>query len=293
MKRIYFIETADGERRLDQDDFPLSIGGPGSDITLQDVSAKNVLAHIALSSGHAYIQPDSDTVELFHNHEHITSSTWLKSGDRVQLGEQVLCWDVKGDQVFVKVRLITDEAGLQPPSDPPPESEADQDLEVIPTPVASNSTSNRRSLRHLLITVFSLLALTALFVLFATPVAINISPEPEARSISGFPPPVSLGQKMLVVPGSYTLHASREGYQQLEQDFEVTSGGFQSLNFELQELPGRLRISVAPAVPFRVVVGGIETLVGTDGVLPLERGTRQLSIETDRYFPIGRGGLSG
>ena len=103
MKRVFFVETPDGRRRLDEADFPLSVGGDAADIVLQESLPETPVAHIALSSGHAYIQPAATDIELFHNHEYIDASSWLKSGDRVQLGERVLCWDVKGDQVFIKV----------------------------------------------------------------------------------------------------------------------------------------------------------------------------------------------
>ena len=292
MKRVYFIDSPAGTRRLSGTDFPLSVGGTGADIVLKDTSEGVVLAHIALSSGHAYVQPANEAVELFHNHEHIVTSAWLKSGDRIELGESVLNWDVKGDQVYISLRPMADKPQLEPPPEPPPETAPEngavQDEEIIPVGPPAKPQSSHRRLRYTLLTVFSLLSLIALFVLFATPMAIKVSPEPESRSVSGFPPPVSLGQKMLVVPGSYTLHASREGYQTLEQEFEVASGGFQSFNFELQELPGRLQIIVDPEVPIRVFDAEMESLMETDNIFPVARGLQQLRIETDRYLPETR-----
>jgi formylglycine-generating enzyme required for sulfatase activity len=284
LKRVYFVDTASGLRRLDEADFPLSVGGPGTDIALQELPVGTVLAHIALSSGHAYIQPADDTAELFHNHEHIDTSAWLKSGDRVQLGDGFLSWDIKGDQVFIKLSRHAEEPDLQPPGAPPPESEDEQDTVVIPVATSKVSPQKQRRLRYLLFALFSLLALAAVFVLFATPVAINISPEPDRQSVKGFPPPVSLGGKKLFVPGSYAVHASREGYRPLQQSFEVSSGGFQSFNFELLELPGRLRITVDPVVPFSVSIGGLETELNSDNIVLVERGLQQLGIETGRYL---------
>ncbi|MGB5292224.1 MAG: FHA domain-containing protein, partial [Lysobacterales bacterium] len=101
MKRLVFIYGDNGRRRVTETDFPLSVGGSGADIVLLEGMADTVVAHIALSSGHAYVQPTGQDNELFHNHEYIQQSAWLKSGDRVQWGDRVLCWDVKGDQVFV------------------------------------------------------------------------------------------------------------------------------------------------------------------------------------------------
>ena len=284
MKRVFFIDTPSGPRRLDEADFPLSVGGSGADIALQETPADTIIAHIALSSGHAYVQPAVAGIELFHNHEYINTSAWLKSGDRVQLGDRVLCWDVKGDQVFVKVKHVDEPPELQPPPVPPPTDKVEPDTEIIPIVKASISPAKHRRLRFLIIGVFSLLSLAALFVLFATPLAVSVSPEPDSLSVTGFPPPVSMGGKKLVVPGSYNVKASRQGYKSLEEKIEVSSGGFQSFEFELQELPGRLQILVDPVVPFRVSVGGVEAEVDTDNFVLLERGLQQLNLETERYL---------
>ncbi|MDH4018984.1 MAG: hypothetical protein OEU84_05230, partial [Xanthomonadales bacterium] len=289
MKRVFFIETADGaRRRITEADFPLTVGGSGADIVLQEALANTVVAHIALSSGHAYLQPARADTELFHNHEYISTSAWLKSGDRVQLDDRVLCWDVKGDQVFVKVRDVEEPPDLQPPPVPPPEkkeeSQEELDTRVIPVVTASISPVKRRRLRFLMIGLFSVLSLIALFVLFATPIEVSVQPEPDSMSVSGFPPPVSFGSKKLVVPGSYTVKGELEGYFPLEQQFEVSSDGFQSFNFELKELPGRLQILVDPMVPVRVSVDGVEATVEAENIVLLERGPQQLTIETDRYL---------
>ena len=74
MKRVFFIDTEAGKQRLEEADLPLSIGGAGANIVLASVPEDTVIAHIALSDGHAYIQPVNETVELFHNHEFVRTS---------------------------------------------------------------------------------------------------------------------------------------------------------------------------------------------------------------------------
>ena len=78
MSRIFYIQDVRGERRADD----------------------SVMAYIALADGHAYLQPADPSYPLFHNHQRVTESTWLKSGDQLQIGEAVLVWTVKGDQVY-------------------------------------------------------------------------------------------------------------------------------------------------------------------------------------------------
>ena len=285
MNRVYFLKSQNLQRRFDESDFPLSIGGDSTNIELKGVPAKSVLAHIALSSGHAYVQSAGEEVELYHNHEYIKSSAWLKSGDRVQLGDWMVCWDIKGDQVFIEVRNKTETPELKAPPVLPPVVENEPDgPEIIPIATASMSPGKQRKLRYLVFAAFTLLTVVALFVLFATPISININPNAETQTVSGFPPPVSFGQKMLVVPGTFTVNASLDGYHSLQQSFEVVSGGFQAFNFELKELPGRLKINVDPAVSIKVFLGEHELATDSGNVVSVERGLQQISIETDRYL---------
>jgi formylglycine-generating enzyme required for sulfatase activity len=136
--------------------------------------------------------------------------------------------------------------------------------------------------------VFGLLLLAALFVLLATPVAINITPSPETRSVQGFPPAIPFGQRLLVLPGTYRVLAKRAGYRPLQATLKISGGGFQEFAYRLQELPGRLRIRVAPAVAFHVRVDGTVLEPDAAGVVELERGVHQLRIETERYLPVTR-----
>ena len=286
MNRVFFINDTDGEHRASESDFPLGVGGPAQcAVVLPGVPADAVLAYIALTEGHAYIQPADDSVELFHNHERVSASSWLKSGDRVQLGESVLHWDVKGDQVFIKLRQRAEEPELTPPPVPPPAPAAARVQEPVDMVAVTASPTRRRRLRNLVIAAFSLLLLAALFVLLATPVAINIKPAPESQSLRGFPPPVPVGQRLLVVPGSYTLRATRDGYRPLEKTVEVTADGFQAFAYELQELPGRVHITVDPDMPFRVMVDAVEVAVHAGNIAEIERGLQRLRIEADRYLP--------
>ena len=305
MKRAYFILHDNGQRRLAAADFPLTLGGHGCDVHLPGVGEGRIVAHIALSDGHAYVQPANQHIELFHNHEYLAASSWLKSGDRVQFDDHVVCWDIKGDQVFIKVKGFDADTGLTPPSAPPPANETNGENnslrepeaplqqdggtgadieEILPVVSATMPAARRRGLRYLLFALFGVLLLAALFVIFATPVSVSISPEPDSSSVRGFPPPVSLGRKMLVLPGSYTVNASLEGYYRLEQSFEVTSNGYQSLDFELKELPGRLRILVDPDVPVRVYIEDKALPVEDENTVFVDRGKQTLRVETDRYL---------
>ena len=121
MNRVYFIDDARGARRLDAAQLPLSLGGEEvADIVLPGSPADRIVAYVALSDGHAYLQPVSAEDALFHNHRHLHESAWLKSGDQVQAGDAVLHWTVQGDQVHIVVRAHQPEPEQQPPALRPP-----------------------------------------------------------------------------------------------------------------------------------------------------------------------------
>ncbi len=287
MSRVFFIRDDNGEKRLDEADFPLTVGGADTDVVLPGQSADMVLAYIAMEKGHAYIQPIDEEVELFHNHERTLVSNWLKSGDVVQLGDQFLHWTVKGDQVFITLQAHAEEPELTPPAESPPVvEEPSESVPVAPLPAAAAAEVKKsHKWRNPMIAAFVLLLVIALFILFASPLAITVKPQPESLSVSGFPPPVTLGQRRLVIPGSYTLRAELEGYYPLEEDIQVASGGLQAFEYQMQELPGKLELTITPTVPFRLLVDAEEVKVDAANTALVKRGMRSMLIKTERYLP--------
>ena len=283
MSRVYFIHDADGERRLDEQDLPLTIGGAGQGgIVLPGLPAAAVVAHIGLDKGHAFIQPAQTDATLFHNHEHLTASKWLKAGDVVEVGESVIHWNVQGDQVIISVQARTEAPLLVPPVSPPPLN--NRTLPEVPQ--APAPAQGQRTLRRLVLGVFVLLLLAVAFVLLATPVAVHITPEPEHQSLGGFPPPLPIGERQLVLPGRYTVTAQRAGYRPLQETVEVLADGFQLFELQLEELPGQVSIALQPDVPFRLFVDDAALATDSSGLAEIPGGSRQLRIETDRYLPV-------
>jgi formylglycine-generating enzyme required for sulfatase activity len=283
LSRVYFIHDAHGERQLREQDLPLAIGGvEQGGIVLPGIPAADIVAYIGLDAGHAFIQPVTAEGQLFHNHEHLVASKWLKSGDVVESGESVILWSVQGDQVHISVQARAAAPLLVPPVTPPPLNNHTLP-EVPPAPAPA---SGQRTRRRLALGVFVLLLLAVAFVLLATPVSVQITPEPEHQSLEGFPPAVSVAGRQLVLPGRYTVTAQRAGYHPLQQTIEVPAGGFQVYALQLEELPGRVSIELQPDVPFRLFVNETQVVTDAGKIAGIPGGTFQLRIETDRYLPV-------
>ena len=287
MSRVYFIRDASGEHRAEEADLPLAVGGAKrGNIVLPDVAPDAVIAHIARADGHAYIQPAESALSLFHNHQRLSESVWLKSGDQVQFDDTVLDWTVKGDQVFIQVRERSLADTLTPPAALAPAGTAHNIAATADqTAWAEPERRNHRTLRRFAAVMFSVLLLVAGFVLFATPVAVHITPEPETRALRGFAPAVPVGERLLVLPGRYSVRATREGYQRFDQQVDIERGGFQELRFELQELPGRVGIGIDPPVPFTLFVDDVQVPTDNAGIAEIDRGKHELRVESERYLP--------
>ena len=149
MSRVYFIHDTRGERRAVEAELPLCVGGElHGDVVLPEAPADAVFAYIAQVDGHAWIQPADAGEPLFHNHELLTDSRWLKSGDQVQAGEALLDWTVKGDQVFITARLRPAAVELSPPSGLPPPELASTSHRCGDGPVVSSAARPRRARRR-------------------------------------------------------------------------------------------------------------------------------------------------
>jgi len=283
LSRVYFIHDAQGERQLDGQELPLPIGAAEhGGIVLPDPPDSGVVAYIGLADGHAFIQPARADVQLFHNHEHLTGSKWLKSGDLIEVAGSFIHWNVQGDQVDIRVRQRSAAPVLEPPVSPPPMNHRRlPEVPQVPAPAQS-----RRFVRPLVLGIFLVLLLAVVFVLLATPVSISIDPAPEHQSLDGFPPAVPFGGRQLVLPGRYTVSAKSQGYHPLQQAIVVPSGGFQLFEFKLEELPGRVSIGLQPEVPFDLFVNGKAAATDVDGMAEIAAGTQHLRIETERYLPV-------
>lgn len=290
MSRVFIIHDSRGETRLGEASLPLVVGGAGQgDIVMPDVPAEAVIAHIALAEGHAYIQPADDSIQLFHNHEILTGSKWLKSGDEVQAGDAMLYWRVQGDQVFLTARRRVAAAALAPPDQPPPpgpSANAPSATELPDMTTVESPPRTQRKWRWAAVAVFVVLLLATVFVLLATPVAVIITPDPETQSLQGFPPAVMIGDRQLVLPGRYQVTANREGYRSLSETVTVNRGGLQEIRLQFEELPGRVSIKLEPPVPYRVFVDTAGVTTGADAVTRIPGGNHLLRIETDRYLPV-------
>lgn len=288
MSRNYTIQDASGNRHISEMELPLRVGGKDhAGIVIPAVEDDDLFAVIALSDGHAYIQPAGDSDNLFHNDERLMKSEWLKSGDRVQIGESVVSWEVQGDKVQINVSQLSESSLPHPPLQPPNGNRMDGDRlpnDEMPVHAETPEQGDGKKGRRYFFLFISVLLITAIFLLTATSVVIKLEPQSASLNMKGFPPPLSMWGSFLVLPGRYTVEASVQGYAPLKKDVYIAMGGTTNLSYVLTELPGLLTIKPVPGVALQLYIDNVETDLGTDGRVEIARGHHLLHIETERYL---------
>ena len=135
--------------------------------------------------------------------------------------------------------------------------------------------------------VFAVLLAGVAYVIAASPLRVQVTPEAESLSIRGLLPAVPFGDRYLVFPGSYVVEAEREGYKPLRQSVRVPYGQAATLSAELQKLPGKLRVTTPPVEGAKLFVDGIES--GTSpATLDVDAGEREIRVTAERYLPAAQ-----
>jgi len=286
LSRDYFIDDALGKRHVAELALPLNIGGKRQGgIVLPGAPPEQLLAYLAISEGHVYLQPASDEFAVYLNDEQLSDSAWLKSGDRIQLGDAQISWTVKGDKVLIEVLKQAADQSLRPPLQAPPDKPPanNNDLPVRGHEVPIKPTAKR--FRAYIYVVAGLLLLAAIYLMIATPVVIILQPAAQSVNMKGFPPPLHLWGSRLVLPGRYTIEADQPGYAPLRETVDISMGDTTTLIYKLSELPGLLQVRTEPVTGFKLLVDAVDADTDESGRAKISRGTHQLRIVAPRYLP--------
>jgi len=269
-------------------DLPLIIGS-GKDAHIHISSWKKTAAYIADSRGHLFLQKEDNTVPLYHNDKHITSSVWIKSGDRTRIGDEIILYHISGDMVQIRVLPISQASGaFSPKADIKTSLTPEKDAPSLPrvNNVPDRYGSRYKGIYWLLGTIFFMLVTTAIFLLMAHSVKIEIRPVPDTVSITGFPPAAKIGSHILCLPGHYTVKAWKDGYRPLSMKIRVQGNTSNKFSFTMQKLPGLLDITTVPVTGATVYIDGKPT-----GTTPLKgmrtsAGKHSLTVFKKHYTKV-------
>ena len=299
MKVLYKIREGSSERTLAEDGFPLIIGaGPTADIRVSDIKSDAQVAYIGLSQQRPFVQVGQSDVAVLYNHRKLEDSAWLMHEDLLEIGTCKINFRVEGNDFIIQV--VSRQSATE--TDRPPAAiGTDTGVKIKPLPFrpqrkrqAGGSVRRHRRLIGLTIGFgFLVLVIAAWFVFTARQITIHIEPQPDQISIGGSLIAPRFGGHFLLRPGTYTLHAAKECYFPLEQPFEVGTDKSQTLQFQMERLPGHISVkahqSGEPAVALngaRVIIDGQESGVTPISKLEVKAGRRSLEIQAHNYQDI-------
>ncbi len=300
MNRTYKIIDHSGDRTVATEDFPIVIGaGPAAAIIISDVEKATEAAFIGLSQQRPFVQAGHSDVVVRYNGRKLKDSVWLMHGDRLEVGSCRIQFEARGNDFIIRV------AGQKMADVPTPTSDSirspEKAFKIDPVSFRSKRRQRRagaihRYRRWLSMAVgLCLLLLLAIgwFVFTARQITIQIEPQPEEVSIGGSLLAPRFGGHFLLRPGKYTLIATKDCYADMKKAFEVGAEKNQTVQFEMEKLPGRISVQAYPegqaGVPLtgaRLIIDGQE--VGATPILNLavKAGRRVLEIQADNYQDV-------
>jgi formylglycine-generating enzyme required for sulfatase activity len=284
LSRLIEIRNTSGASQFTDNDLPLIIGSSaGAQILLPD--GKDVEGYIGVSQGYLFIQPSGDSSPTYHNDQHIEASTWIKSGDSTRIGSSLLHYIISGDLVEIHVSRVDDQEMLIPPGTPHPETEPAKDLLPRISGRKKHAGGNRARLFSLLTGgLFFLLFLAATFVLTAQSLEIEVSPEPDSISVSGFPPVFKFGSRYLGLSGNYSVQVTKAGYKHLEAPVTILKNQTNRFAFTLEKLPGRVDFFTTPVDGAQVIIDDISNGRTPLNGMRLAAGEHSIRIVKERYL---------
>ncbi|HLB30590.1 MAG TPA: PEGA domain-containing protein [Gammaproteobacteria bacterium] len=126
---------------------------------------------------------------------------------------------------------------------------------------------------------------TAWFLFSARAVYVNVAPA-EARIDVATPLQLRLADRFLLLSGNYSTEITAEGYQPLTVELPITEQQNQEFHYQLQPLPGSLKVTTPGVTGVAILLDGVARGVAPAVIAEIPQGGHRLTLQAERYFPI-------
>ncbi len=286
------IRDGEGERRLDIEQLPLRLG-TGSDCEIRlPGPGSGAVALLDELDGEPFVQPVGRGASMQINGEELRASRKLVSGDELEFFGTRIVVGEQDEAISLHIRL-EDSAYVTAPPEFPDSSGQTASETIAPTAFqrahGTSAIDNEQSGDRWRIAVGAsivILVLISSYLFTSKSIQFDVQPgDPDSLSLEGGWFNLPFGDRILMRPGRYTVHVSKEGYYDVAQDFEVDDAPSRTILIELRRLPGQLTISTDPAVDAIVTVDDAKVGRAPYGPLELEPGTHAVTVTAERFLP--------
>jgi formylglycine-generating enzyme required for sulfatase activity len=277
-----------------EQDFPLALGLTKTGSLVAGAAAEpQPIIWILLHHGRYSVQPEKSRAQVFHNDGPLTEPKWLEPGDEIALGHHTLEVAIGPEGLSLTSKSASEEAvsGAGAPAAPGDGGQSENfGKPLAPTKALLERARNKglfglTRATKIIASVFTLLSLGVGYVLVASAVYVRVSPAPQFLSVSGFPPPIPIFDRYLVLPGDYIVEARAPGYRVLKAQISVAFREAPSFEFKLRKLPGLLSLTTPPIAGARILIDGQEKGSSPLKNLEVEAGQREIRVVSRRYLP--------
>ena len=289
-----YINDAEGERRIDADALPLRIG-TGSDCQLRlPGPGGGPVMLLDLLDGAPFVQPFGHDTSMQINAEPLVASTRLADGDVLQFFGSRIQVSATAERLTLGVHL-EDSAYVTQPPELPDDAAQVEDEAIAATAFqraadtrAAVGESHHSPLKAIVGGGLAILIVMSYLLFSSASIQFDVNPaEPDELSISGGWFRMPIGDRILLRSGEYTVTVKKNGYYDVNQNFEVGDEANKTIEIKMRRLPGRLTVVTVPSVEALVSVDN--SVVGKTpyGPIELQPGEHSVSVRADRYLPFG------
>jgi len=287
------INDTEGERRLDLARLPIRLGtgydceirvpGPGS-------SAVALLDEL---DGEPFIQPVGSGASLTINEAPLKASRKLAVGDEIGFfgtrivvgedgGELSLTVHLEGSVYVTRPPELAD-AGAGPAEETIVATAFRRAADTAPVEI---KTSGIRW-QYIVGGVIGLLVLVSWLLFTSKSIQFDVQPAgADEISVSGGWFMLPVGERILLRPGTHTVHVRRQGYYDVDQSISIDETPSRTIVIEMRKLPGQLTVVTDPPVDAVVTVDDARVGTAPYGPLEVEPGTHSVTVQADRFLPF-------
>ena len=286
------IKDGEGERTLDIEQLPLRLG-TGSDCEIRlPGPGSGAVALLDELDGEPFVQPVGRGASMQINGEELRTSRKLVSGDELEFFGTRIVIGKQDEAISLHIRL-EDSAYVTTPPELPDSSGQTAGETIAPTAFQRASGTSAIDIeqsggrwRIAVGAAIVILVLISSYLFTSKSIQFDVQPsDPDSLSLEGGWFNLPFGDRILMRPGRYTVHVSKDGYYDVAQDFEVDDAPSRTILIELRRLPGQLTITTDPAVDAIVTVDDAKVGRAPYGPLELEPGTHAVTVTAERFLP--------